>query len=105
MFAIELSTSSDCARETRGTASIASTVVGRRASASTRSAFAAGPIRETSVAPSRNAAVSSADGAFTFSTTSASQVSSRPAIRAPVPAYASSVKPDRLPAPDSTITS
>ena len=42
MLAIELSTSSDWAREIRGTASIASAVIGRVASASTRSGLSAG---------------------------------------------------------------
>ena len=39
MLAIELSTSIDWAREMRGTASMASTVIGRLASASTSSGF------------------------------------------------------------------
>ena len=76
MFAIELSTSIDCAREIRGTASIASTVIGRAASASTRSGFSAGLIRLISVAPSRSRPISSVAGAFTRSTTSASHASS-----------------------------
>ena len=46
------STSSDCAREMRGTASIASTVIGRAESFSTSSGFSAGVIRLTRVAPS-----------------------------------------------------
>ena len=54
MFAIDDSTSSDCAREMRGTASIASTVIGREDSFSTSSGFSAGEIRLTSVAPSRH---------------------------------------------------
>ena len=42
MFAIEDNTSSDCAREIRGTASIANAVIGRRARSSTSSGFSAG---------------------------------------------------------------
>ncbi len=75
MFAIELRTSIDCAREIRGTASRASTVTPRAASCSSRSGRWAGEIRATSVAPLRSLAISSVDGALTFSTTSASQAS------------------------------
>ena len=71
MFAIDDNTSSDCAREMRGTASMASAVIGREANCSTRSGFRAGDMRLTSVAPSRSAAISSRFGAFTLSTTSA----------------------------------
>lgn len=74
MLAIDDNTSSDWAREIRGTASIASTVIGRAASLSTRSGLSAGEIRLTSVAPSRSAAISGSSGAFTFRTMSASQV-------------------------------
>ena len=73
MFAIELSTSSDWAREIRGTASIASTVIRRPASWSTSSGCRAGPISASRTAPSGNRAISSVLGAFTFRTTSASQ--------------------------------
>ena len=50
MLAIDDSTSSDCAREIRGTASIASTVIGRADSFSTSSGFSAGEIRLIRVA-------------------------------------------------------
>ena len=50
MLAIDDSTSSDCAREMRGTASIASTVIGRADSFSTSSGFSAGEIRLIRVA-------------------------------------------------------
>ncbi len=76
MFAIDDSTSSDWAREMRGTASMASTVIGRVASCSTSSGFSAGEIRLIRVAPSRRAAISAWSGAFTLSTTSAAQTSS-----------------------------
>ena len=51
MLAIELSTSSDCAREIRGTASIDIAVIGRRPSASTMSGFSVGASNAISVAP------------------------------------------------------
>ncbi|MEY9996858.1 hypothetical protein ABIE67_008890 [Streptomyces sp. V4I8] len=73
MFAIELRTSRDWAREMRGTASMASTVIGRRASSSTSSGFSAGPMSAISVAPSRSRPISSLDGPLTFRTISAGQ--------------------------------
>ena len=80
MFAIELSTSIDWAREMRGTASSARTVIGRAASRSTRPGLCAGAISPIRVAPSRSLPVSSGEGALTFRTTSACQASP---IRAP----------------------
>jgi len=74
MLAIEENTSSDCAREMRGTASIASAVMGRDANISTRSGFSAGEIRLTTVASGRSAAISASFGALSFSTTSAAHV-------------------------------
>jgi hypothetical protein len=100
-LAIEDSTSSDCAREMRGTASMASTVMGRADSFSTNSGFSAGERRLTSVAPSRSAAISASVGAFTFSTTSACQGSP---ISAPASVYAASEKLEAAPAPGSTTT-
>ncbi|CQD03768.1 hypothetical protein BN970_00550 [Mycolicibacterium conceptionense] len=75
MLAIDESTSSDWAREMRGTASIASTVMGRADSFSTSSGLSAGEIKLTSVAPSRSLPISASSGALTFSTTSASHAS------------------------------
>jgi hypothetical protein len=83
MLAIDDSTSIDWAREIRGTASIARAVIGRCARASTRPGFSAGASRLISVVPSPRRPSSSADGALTFSTTSAAQASSAGAIRAP----------------------
>ena len=54
IFAIELSTSSDCAREMRGTASIASAVMRRRARSASKSGLSAGLISEMTVVPSRS---------------------------------------------------
>ncbi len=82
MFAMELSTSIDCAREIRGTASSASAVTARAASASSTSGRCAGERRATRVVPARSPAISSAVGALTFRTTSAVHAS-------PVPAPAS----------------
>lgn len=79
MLAIELSTSIDCAREIRGTASSASAVTGRADSVSSRSGRCAGASRPIRVAPSRSRATSAVDGALTFSTTSAAQASPMPA--------------------------
>src|SRR5688572_23610927 len=53
MLAIEESASSFCAREMRGTLSIASTVALRAASASISCGFCAGQMKLTRVAPSR----------------------------------------------------
>lgn len=86
MLAMELSTSRDCAREMRGTASIARTVIGRAESASTRSGLKAGASRETRVSPSWVCSISAASGAFTFNTTSAAQTWSGPPRLAPAAA-------------------
>nr|VTP11394.1 hypothetical protein BIN_B_05745 [Mycolicibacterium smegmatis] len=104
MLAIDDNTSSDCAREIRGTASIASTVMLRVPSCSTRSGRSAGEIRLIRVAPSRSAAISPSDGALTFITTSADHTASAEPICAPASAYAASEKLAAAPAPDSTTT-
>ena len=83
MLAIELSTSSDCAREIRGTASMARTVIRRAASLATRSGSMAGLTRLARIAPSRRRAISSSDGALIFSTRSLAHTSSWEATRAP----------------------
>lgn len=75
MFAIELSTSIDCAREIRGTASSASAVSGREDSSSRRSGRCAGASRPATVAPSPSRAISPVDGALTLRTVSAAQAS------------------------------
>ncbi len=76
MFAIDDSTSSDCAREMRGTASIASAVTPRAARVATRSGFRAGPISDTTTWPGRSSAISASVGALIFSSTSAFQTAS-----------------------------
>ena len=75
MLAIEVSTSSDCAREMRGTASIASAVIGLRASTSTTSGFSAGCSSAINVAPGFIWSSSASDGALIANTTSACQAS------------------------------
>jgi hypothetical protein len=104
-LAIEDSTSSDCAREIRGTASIANTVMGRVASCSTSSGLSAGEIRLTSVVPSATAAISASLGALTLSTTSAAHTCSLDPRVAPASVNAASEKLAAAPAPDSTTTS
>jgi hypothetical protein len=101
MLAIDESTSRDCAREMRGTASIASTVIGRVASFSSSSGFSAGEIRPTTVAWSASAAISASSGALTLRTTSDPQGSP---TSAPASTYAASEKLEASPAPDSTTT-
>jgi hypothetical protein len=102
MFAIELSTSSDCAREIRGTASIDIAVIGRCASVSTTSGLSIGASNATSVAPGFNRSNSSSAGALIANTTSAVHAS-------PMVASAStnpwSGKSARSPAPGSITTS
>ncbi len=71
MFAIEDSTSSDWAREIRGTASIDSAVIGLRASTSTTSGLNAGASSAINVAPGFIWSSSSSDGALIANTTSA----------------------------------
>ena len=90
MFAIEDSTSSDCAREIRGTASIAIAVIGRAARASTKLVSNAGDSNETSVTPSLRKLISSAFGGLTLSTISLPHASDVVPIDAPASAYASS---------------
>ncbi len=102
MFAIEDSTSSDCAREMRGTASIASAVIGRRPRSSTSSGLNAGASRLTSVAPGRSPSSCSVEGALTPNTMSAASGSP---IVAPASTYPSSEKSEAAPAPASTTTS
>ncbi|MNF02025.1 hypothetical protein D3C80_2011180 [compost metagenome] len=75
MFAMELNASSDCAREIRGTESIAITVTPRAASFSISSGFCAGQTKLTSVVPGFNRAISLSVGAFTFRITGACQIS------------------------------
>src|SRR5919197_920166 len=71
MFAIDESASSFCAREMRGTLSIASTVAFFAASASMSSGCCAGQMKLTSVAPSRSITTSSTSGGRTLKTMSA----------------------------------
>jgi len=66
MLAIELSASSFCAREMRGTLSIASTVTWRAASCCSSSGFCAGQMKLTSVLPGRSRFTSSAFGPRTL---------------------------------------
>ena len=102
MFAMELSTSSDCAREIRGTASIDIAVIGRCASVSTTSGFNAGASNATSVAPGFNRSSSSSAGALIANTTSA--VHASPMV-APASTKPWSGNDARSPAPGSTTTS
>jgi hypothetical protein len=105
MLAIELRTSSDCAREMRGTASIAMAVTSRAASLSTSSGDSAGLMMLISVAPSLRAAISSSDGALTWKTICAAHASGAEPMEAPAARKASSVTDAATPAPDSTTTS
>ena len=70
MLAIDESASSFCAREMRGTLSIASTVALRAASDCIRSGFCAGQMKLTSMPPSRSSATSSVVGPRTLKTMS-----------------------------------
>ena len=70
MLAIDESASSFCAREMRGTLSIASTVAFLAASCCRSSGFCAGQMKLTSVPPSRSSATSSLPGARTLKTMS-----------------------------------
>ena len=83
MLAIDDSTSIDWAREMRGTASIAMTVMGRVASFSTRSGFRPGLIMLMRVAPSSIRAISMSLGALTLKITSLAHVSGLSAMVAP----------------------
>jgi hypothetical protein len=71
MLAIEESASSFCAREMRGTLSIASTVTFLAASACRSSGFCAGQMKETRTWPSRIERTSSSVGARTLKMMSA----------------------------------
>ena len=102
MLAIELSTSSDWAREIRGTASIDSAVIGWRASTSTMSGFSAGASSATSIAPGFICASSSSDGVLMANTMSACHAS--PMV-APASTKPSSGRSARSPAPAATTTS
>jgi hypothetical protein len=102
MFAIELSTSIDWAREMRGTASIASAVTPRAASLSRSSGLSAGASRPTTVDPGRSSAISSSVGALTLNTMSVDHAS--PTL-APASTYAWSVKLAFTPASCSRTTS
>ena len=102
MLAIELSTSSDCAREMRGTASIDSAVIGLRASTSTTSGFSAGCSSAINVAPGFIWSSSASDGALIANTTSACQASP---IVASASTKLSSGKSARWPASGATTTS
>jgi len=88
MPAMEVSASIFCARDNkRGTASIASTVALRAASAFISSGFCAGQMKLISVAPSFSLATSSVDGARTLKTMSAvDHASSAETIFAPTAA-------------------
>ena len=102
MFAIEDSTSSDCAREIRGTASIDKAVIGLLASSSTTSGLSAGAISATNLAPGFIWSSSTSDGALIPNTTSAFQAS--PMV-APASTNASSGKSARSPARGAITTS
>ena len=105
MFAIELRTSSDWAREMRGTASIAIAVTSRAASLSTSSGASAGLMMLMTVAPSCSSAISSSDGGLTWKTISAPQASAAEPMLAPAAPKASSEKAAAVPAPDWIRTS
>src|SRR5689334_23974289 len=106
MLAIDESASSFCAREMRGTLSIASTVAFLAASACMRSGFCAGQMKLTSVCPSRISVTSSGLGARTLNTISAVRqiVPRSGAISAPAARYASSLNCALSPAQVSTAT-
>ena len=105
MLAIEDSTSRDCAREMRGTASIAMAVTPWAASCSSNRGFSAGATRLTTIAPLRISPISVASGALIFATRSAPQTFSASPIVAPAATYAPSSKLASAPAPDSMTTS
>src|SRR5262245_16980819 len=106
MFAMDESASSFCAREMRGTLSIASTVVFFSANRFMRSGFCAGQMKETSVAPGRMSPTSSGEGARTLKTTSdlAHSDAASAAMSAPAARYVSSSKFAAAPAPLWTVT-
>ena len=76
MLAIDDSTSSDWAREMRGTASIASAVTPRAARVCTSTGFSAGASSDTTTWPGRSSAISASVGALILSSTSAFQTAS-----------------------------
>src|SRR5947207_2263733 len=105
MFAIDERASSFCAREMRGTLSMASTVAFFSASACISSGFCAGQMKLTKVVPSRISATSAVLGARTLKTMSApSQTRAASVMSAPAVRYASSGKFAASPAPDSIAT-
>ncbi|KZM34444.1 hypothetical protein OJAG_27410 [Oerskovia enterophila] len=89
-FDIALSTSSDCAREMRGTASSARAVTPRSASCWTSASFEPGASIAIRVAPSDSDATCSADGLLTAVTTSAPHACVASPRLAPASTYASS---------------
>ena len=103
MLAIEESTSSDWAREMRGTASIARAVTPRAASFSTSSGFSAGEMREATTWPGRSRGSSASVGALILSRMSAFQTASS-MTSAPARTKAASSKLAAAPAPLSTKT-
>src|SRR2546430_4959504 len=106
MFAIDESASSFCAREMRGTLSIASTVAFFAASACSRSGFCAGQMKLTRICPSRIARTSSSVGARTLKMMSArdhTEAASGTTV-APQSAYAWSARLAPSPAPACTTT-
>ena len=105
MLAIDDSASSFCAREMRGTLSIASTVAFVAASCCISSGFCAGQMKLTSVCPRASAPTSAVLGARTLKTMSAlAQIVASATISAPAARYVSSAKFAASPAPDSTAT-
>ncbi|MNC19065.1 hypothetical protein D3C75_669900 [compost metagenome] len=82
-MAIELRASSDCAREIRGTESIAITVTPRAASFSISAGFCAGQIKLTSVVPGFSSEISLSSGALTFRIMADCQTSAPSTISAP----------------------
>ena len=99
------STSIACAREMRGTASIARPVTRCACSCSISLGLRPGAISETTVAPCRSRQISSAVGALTLITMSLAHTSSASVTRMPASVKAASVWSAATPAPDSTQTS
>src|SRR4051812_16386005 len=106
MLAIDESASSFCAREMRGTLSIASTVTCLAASSCSSCGFCAGQMKLTRTWPARIDLTSSALGARTLKTMSAPDQTDGASgtTFAPAAAYASSEMLAAAPAPDWTIT-
>ncbi len=99
------STSIDCAREMRGTASIAIAVTPAAVSCSTSSGLRPGAIRLITVAPGASRAISSLVGALTFTTMSLDHTSSDVPTAMPASVKARSGWSAANPAPASTTTS